>query len=73
MEFLKPLVNKNVFVYLFGGGVLDGKLLSIGADHVIIKDEAEKKGHTGEKIELDRYVSRNAIVFVEEDRGQRVD
>ena len=73
MEFLKPLVGKNVILYLFGGGIIDGKLGSVGADHVIVQDQVEKRGHSGEKLALDRYVSRNAIMYCEEDRGQRTD
>lgn len=73
MEYLKPLVGKNVLVYLFGGGLLDGKLASVGAEHLVVHDEAERKGHKSEKIQLERYVSRHAIVYVEEDRGQETD
>jgi hypothetical protein len=72
MEFLKPLVGKNVLIYLFGGGLLDGKLASVGADHLILQDQASKRGQT-EKIPIDRFISRNAVMYVEEDRGQRAD
>ena len=71
MNYLKPLVNQQVFVYLPGGGVLKGALLSVADDHVVMKCTEEKKG--GEKLELDRYVSRHAIQWVEANKGQRVD
>ena len=73
MDFLKPLVGKTVLIYLFGGGLLDGKLTLVAADHLVLADEAERKGRTGEKIALERYVARHAVMYVEEDRGQRSD
>ena len=71
MNYLKPLVNKDVFVYLPGGGVLRGKLLSHADDHLVIQCKEEKRD--GGKVEIDRYVSRHAIQWVEESKGQRVD
>lgn len=71
MNYLKPLLNQDVYVFLRGGGVLKGKLLSTAEDHIVVKGEAEKRG--GEKVELDRLVSKNAIQWVEPNKGQRVD
>ncbi len=71
MNYVKGLVNQQVFVYLPGGGVLRGTLLSVADDHLVMKCIEEKKG--GEKLELDRYVSRHAIQWVEANKGQRVD
>ncbi len=71
MNYLKPLVNQQVFVYLPGGGVLRGTLLATADDHVVMKCQDEKKG--GEKVDLDRYVSKHAIQWVEANKGQRVD
>lgn len=71
MNYLKPLVNQQVFVYLPGGGVLKGTLQSVADDHVVMKCVEEKKG--GEKLELDRFVSKHAIQWVEANKGQRVD
>jgi len=71
VNHVKSLVNQQVFVYLPGGGVLRGTLLSTAEDHLVLKCQEEKKG--GEKIDLDRYVSRHAIQWVEANKGQRVD
>ncbi len=71
MLFLKPLVNQKVFVYLPGGGVLKGKLLSCAEDHLVLRSEEEKRG--GEKIELDRFVPKHAVQWAELDKGQEVD
>ena len=71
MNYLKSLVNQQVFVYLPGGGVLRGTLSATGDDHIIMKCQDEKKG--GEKVDLDRYVSKHAIQWVEANKGQRVD
>ena len=71
MNYLKGLVNQQVFVYLPGGGVLRGTLQSVADDHIVMKCTDEKKG--GEKLDLDRYVSRHAIQWVEANKGQRVD
>ena len=71
MNYLKPLQNQDVFVFLRGGGVLKGKILSLADDHILLRGEGEKRG--GEKVELDRFVSKNAIQWVEPSKGQRVD
>jgi hypothetical protein len=71
VNYLKPLVNQQVFVYLPGGGVLRGTLSGTADDHIILKCQEEKKG--GDKVDLDRFVSRHAIQWVEANKGQRVD
>jgi len=71
VQYLKGFVNQQVFVYLPAGGVLRGTLLSTAEDHLVIRCMDEKKG--GEKVELDRYVSKHAIQWVEANKGQRVD
>lgn len=71
MNYLKALVNQPVFVFLPGGGVIKGTLQAVADDHVVMKCQDEKKG--GEKVDLERYVSRHAIQWVEANKGQRVD
>ncbi|MEZ0229453.1 MAG: hypothetical protein ACAI25_12560 [Planctomycetota bacterium] len=71
MNYVKGLVNQQVFVYLPGGGVLRGTLQAVADDHIVMKCTDEKKG--GEKVELERWVSRHAIQWVEANKGQRVD
>ena len=71
MNYLKDLVQKDVFVYLPGGGALEGKLLSHADDHLVVRCSEEKRD--GTKLEIDRYVSRHAIQWVEANKGQRVD
>jgi hypothetical protein len=71
MLYLKPFVQNEVFVYLPGGGVLRGKLLSVAEDHLVMRCPEELRG--GEKIEIDRFVSKNAVQWVEGNKGQRVD
>jgi hypothetical protein len=71
VQYLKPLVNKKCFVYLPGGGVLRGTLLSIADDHLVIRCKEEKRG--GDKLDVDKFVSRHAVQWVEENVDQRVD
>jgi len=71
LKYLSGLVNQQVFVYLPGGGVLRGTLASCAEDHIVMKCQEEKKG--GEKVDLERFVSRHAIQWVEANKGQRVD
>jgi hypothetical protein len=69
--YLKPLVTTDVFVFLRGGGVLKGKLTATAEDHLELRCEVEKRG--GEKLEVERFINRQAIQWVEPSRGQRVD
>ncbi|HZU97153.1 MAG TPA: hypothetical protein VFF73_10690 [Planctomycetota bacterium] len=73
MQYLKHLVNQQVFVYLPGGGVLRGTLASTAEDHLVVRCQEDKDLKGGEKVELDRYVSKHAIQWVEANKGQRVD
>ena len=71
MQYLKALLNQSVFVYLPGGGILKGTLGSVAEDHLVLKCQEETRNK--EKIDLDRWVSKHAIQWVELNKGQRVD
>ena len=74
MNYLKPLVNQDVFVFLRGGGVLKGKLLSCAEDHLVVKCKDEMRTNKGKaEVELDRFVTGRAIQWVEANKGQIVD
>ncbi len=73
MQYLKPFVNKKVFVFLPAGGVLRGTLLSIADDHLVMRCKEERRGGGGDKVDVDKFVSRHAIQWVEENVDQRVD